>query len=332
MTAPRPAAPGVYRTDDRRFSSLADWPHEPRYLDIPDDQLGGLRMHYVAAGPVGAGAGAGPVLLLHGQPTWSYLYRHVIAALVDAGRHVVAPDHVGFGRSDKPTDRTAYTVSRHIAWIGAFVDGLDLRDVTLVAQDWGGPIGLAVVARRPERFARLVVANTVLHTVDPELRDRLTWADHGTGPGRVEVEEALLDYMLMAVRSPALQASMFVAGATLEALSPGSAAAYDAPFPEEASMAGMRQFPALIPVTRNDPTARRNGRIWEFLGTWRKPLLTAFSDGDPATRGWAEEFRRRVPGAAGQPHVTIEGAGHFLQEDRGHELGRAIDHFIASTT
>lgn len=320
MTSVLRTVTSVLRTPDERFADLPGYPFEPRYVDVGDPPL---RMHYAEAGPAD-----GPVaLLLHGQPTWSYLYRHVLAELADRGVRAIAPDLVGYGRSDKPAARTSYTMRSHIGWLTDFVTALDLTDVTLLAQDWGGPIGLGTLARVPERFGRVVAANTVLHTADPSLAGRLTWAVHGVDGDRVVLQEALLDYVLMSLRQPSLVPSVLVAFATSTTLPPEVLAAYDAPFPDEAHCAGLRQMSALIPLTRNDPGARTDRRTAEVLREWRKPFLTAYSDGDPATAGWGEVFQELVPGAAGQPHRILHG-GHFLQEDAGPELAAAVAELI----
>jgi haloalkane dehalogenase len=322
----RPATEFV-RTPDDRFSGLAGYPFEPNYVSVQAKGVDALRMHYVDAGP-----GDGPVvLLLHGQPTWSYLYRTVMPVLTDRGLRAIAPDNIGFGRSDKPTDRTDYTYRRHVQWMTSFVDTLDLRDVTLVVQDWGGPIGLSTLAARPERFARVVASNTVLHTSDPTLAGKLTWANHGTGDGRVVLEESLLDYVQYCQRAPELVASTFLYGAS-GPLAPEVLAAFDAPFPDQRHSAGLRQMTALIPLSPNDPGAGIGRATTEALEGWDRPFLTAYSDADPATRGWETVFQERVPGAAGQPHRTIAGAGHFVQEDKGEELGHIIAAFIESTS
>jgi haloalkane dehalogenase len=316
---------GVLRTPDERFAGLPGYPFEPHYVDVHADGIAPVRMHYVDAGPPD-----GPVvLLLHGQPTWSYLYRKVIDVLTDSGLRAIAPDHIGFGRSDKITERTDYTYQRHVDWLHSFVTGLDLRDVTLVVQDWGGPIGLSVLASEPERFARVVATNTILHTGDPALAGKLNWAHHGVGEGRVMLEEALVDYFLFCVRAPDLVASWFVA-AVSGPLPADVLAAYDAPFPDPSYKAGLRALTGLVPLTRNDPGAVIGRATWAALDQWQKPFLTAYSDGDPATRGWERVFQERVPGAAGQAHATITGAGHFVQEQQGGELGRVIATFVAS--
>jgi haloalkane dehalogenase len=316
---------GVLRTPDERFAGLPGYEFEPHYVDVEAHGIAPVRMHYVDAGP-----SDGPVvLLLHGQPTWSYLYRKVIGVLVDAGLRAIAPDNIGFGRSDKLTERTDYTYRRHIDWLHSFVARLDLRDVTLVAQDWGGPIGFGVLAREPDRFARVVATNTILNTCDPALAGRLTWANFGVEEGRVMHEEALIDYLLMCVRSPDLFASSFVA-AVSGPLAADVLAAYDAPFPDPSYKAGLRQQTALIPLTRNDPGAAIARATMAALEQWRRPFLTAYSDGDPATRGWEHFFQERVPGAAGRAHTTITGAGHFVQEEQGEQLSRVIVAYITS--
>ncbi len=317
----------VLRTPDACFADLPGYAFEPHYVDVVADGLDPLRMHYLDEGPAD-----GPVaLLLHGQPTWSYLYRRVVPVLVDAGIRVVAPDNIGYGRSDKPAERTVYTFARHVAWMRSLVVGLDLRGVTLVAQDWGGPIGLSVLAAEPDRFARVVAANTILHTADPALAGRLEWAVHGVGESRVVLEEGLVDYLLHTQRAPELRPSDFVGAATVAPVAAEVLAAYDAPYPTSAYTAGLRQMIALLPLTRNDVGARIGRRTMRALEGFDRPFVTAYSDGDPATRGWEAVFQERVPGARGQRHVTIGGAGHFLQEDAGERLGRVVAEVIATT-
>ena len=318
--------PDVVRTPDERFTGLVDYPFEPHYVSVRAHGGGTPRMHYVDTG-----AGDGPVvLLLHGQPTWSYLYRKVIAVLTKRGFRTVAPDNIGFGRSDKPTDPTVYTYRRHVEWMTNLVDELDLREVTLVVQDWGGPIGLGTLAAVPERFARVVASNTALHSSDPTLEGKLTWANHGTGDGRVVLEESLVDYVQYCHRAPELAASTFLYSAS-GTLPPEVLAAYDAPFPEPSFTAGMRQMTGLIPLTANDPGARMGRATMQALEGWNRPFLTAYSDGDPATRGWETVFQEQVPGASGRAHPTIRGAGHFVPEERGEELGQIIGDFAEAT-
>jgi len=292
----------VLRTPDERFVALPGFAFAPHYLETA-----GVRIHYVDEGP----ASASPVLLLHGEPSWSFLYRKMMPVLTAAGHRVVAPDLVGFGRSDKPAAREDYTYQRHVDWMRAVVDGLDLRDVTLVCQDWGGLIGLRLVAEQPERFARVVVANTALPT-----------GDQPAG-------EAFLAWRRFSQEVPDFPVGRIIAGGVQTALAPEVVAAYDAPFPEERYKAGARQFPVLVPITPDDPAAAANRAAWDALGRFEKPFLTAFSDEDPITRGGAAVFQERVPGARGQAHTTIAGAGHFLQEDAGEQLAGVVVDFIA---
>jgi haloalkane dehalogenase len=314
---------GVLRTPDDRFADLPGYAFEPHYVHVETEGIAPVRMHYVDTGPAD-----GPVvLLLHGQPTWSYLNRKVIGVLADEGLRAIAPDNIGFGRSDKLTEPTDYTLARHIDWLHSFVTGLDLSDVTLVVQDWGGPIGLSVLARDPDRFARVLATNTILHTCDPGLADKLTWAAHGVGEGRVMLEERLVDYVLYYQRAPDIWPSFFL-NAVAGPLSADVLAAYDAPFPDRSYKAGLRQLTALAPLTRNDPGAAIGRATMAALEQWQRPFLTAFSDDDAATGGWENVFQQRIPGARGQDHTTIAGAGHFVQEQQGEQLGRVIARFV----
>jgi haloalkane dehalogenase len=274
---------------------------------VPDGEAGTLRMAYVDTGPAD-----GPVaLLLHGEPTWSFLYRHVLRVLADAGVRAVAPDLVGFGRSDQPTAVGDHSYARHVEWTRALVlDHLDLRDVTLVGQDWGGLIGLRLVAEHPDRFARVVAANTGLPTGDRDMP--AVWWEF-----RRAVEKA-----------PVLDVGRLVASGCARGLDDAARAAYDAPFPDEASKAGPRAMPLLVPTRPDDPATGANRTAWEVLARWDRPFLTAFSDGDPITGAMAPILRRLVPGTAGLEHPVVAGAGHFLQEDAGEELGRIVAAFM----
>jgi haloalkane dehalogenase len=313
----------VLRTPDERFADLPGYPFEPRYVQVETDGIAPVRMHYVDAGP-----SDGPVVvLLHGQPTWSYLYRKVIGVLTDAGLRAIAPDNIGYGRSDKLTEPTDYTFGRHVDWLHGLVAGVDLRDITLVVQDWGGPIGLSVLARDPDRFARVVATNTILHTCDPGLAGKLTWAHHGVGDSQVLLEEQLVDYVRFYQRAPDIVPSFFV-NAVSGPLPADVLAAYDAPYPDRSYTAGLRQLTALIPLTRNDPGAAIGRATMAALEQWHRPFLTAYSDRDPATRGWESVFQERIPGARGHDHPTITGAGHFVQEQQGEQLGRVIARFV----
>ena len=315
----------MLRTPDERFAGLPDYRFEPHYVDVTAEGLPPIRMHYVDEGPAD-----GPVvLLLHGQPTWSFMYRRVITRLARAGLRVVAPDNVGFGRSDKPAEFTDYTFARHVDWMRSFVTGLDLGEVTLVVHDWGGPIGLSVLAREPDRFAAVVATNTILHTCDPALAGKLAWPHHGVDADRMLVTETLLDYITYYRRAPDIVPSMFL-GAVAGPLSPEVLAGYDAPFPDPSYKAGLRQMIALIPLTRNDPGAVIGQETMAALAEWEKPFLTAYSDDDPATRGWETVFAEHIPGAAGQPHTTVTDAAHFVPEQQGERLAGIIAGFVGS--
>jgi haloalkane dehalogenase len=298
------AAVELLRTPDERFADLTGYPFAPHYVEVE-----GVRIHYVDEGP----RDAAPVLLLHGEPSWSYLYRKMIPILVAAGSRAVAPDLVGFGRSDKPAQREDYTYQRHVDWMTGLLIALDLRGVTLVGQDWGGLIGLRLVAEHGERFARVVAANTFLPT------------------GDVPAGRAFRLWQRFSQETPLFHPGGIVKGACATELSPAVIAAYDAPFPDDRYLAGARQFPLLVPTTPDDPAAAPNRRAWEVLERWQKPFLTAFSDGDPVTRGADAVLQQRIPGANGQPHITITGAGHFLQEDKGEELAQVVADFITRT-
>ena len=304
------------RTPEDRFADLPGYPLSPRYAELPD----GLRMHYVDEGPSDAEA----VLLLHGQPSWSFLYRKVIGRLTEHGLRAVAPDLVGFGRSDKPAARTAHSVRGHVDWMAQFADVVGLRNVTLVVQDWGGPIGLGLLTERPGLVRRVVAANTALHTADDTLAGRLVWPVHATDRATVTVAQMLLDYQRLTQELAPLRPSLFLQGATTSELPDDVLAAYDAPFPDESFCAGPRQLPLLMGLTPSSECARVNRRTFDALAHFDGPFVTAFSDGDPGTGGWAEVLQESVPGARGRMHVTIEGAGHFLQEDRGAELAEVV--------
>jgi haloalkane dehalogenase len=252
----------------------------------------------------------------------------VIPLLAAQGHRVIAPDLIGFGRSDKPTGRTDYSVRRHLQWLAELVSTLDLGRVNVVAQDWGGPIGLGAFSTMPERLVRVVATNTVLHTADAALAGALTWPCHSTPAGEVVVAQELLDYQRLTQELATFQPSLFVQGATVGDVSPEVLAAYDAPFPDESFCAGARQLPLLMGLTPASECARRNRRTTEFLRSFDGPFLTAFSDGDPSTQGWDAVLETMVPGARGQAHRRVEGAGHFVQEDKGEELAGVIARFV----
>jgi haloalkane dehalogenase len=260
-------------------------------------------MAYVDAGP----ADGRTVLLLHGEPSWSYLYRDMIGPLVDAGLRVVAPDLIGFGRSDKPVEREDYTYARHMAWLtDLVVNHLDLRDAILFCQDWGGLLGLRLAAEQEDRFAAIVASNTFLPTGDTDLGDAFrAWRDFSQNV-------------------PEFPVGHIVNGGSARELTPEEVAAFDAPYPDESYKAGARQFPTLVPASPDDPATPANRAAWEVLNRWEKPFVCAFGDSDPITRGADQALIERIPGTAGQPHVTVEGAAHFCQHDRGAELADVI--------
>ena len=300
----------VLRTPDDRFAGLPDFPFEPHYVTIGDLEGGELRVHHLDEGPTGAP----PVLLMHGEPSWAYLYRTMVPVLAEAGHRCVVPDLVGFGRSDKPTEQTDHSYARHVAWMReALFERLDLRDITLVCQDWGGLIGLRLVAAEPERFARVVVANTGLPTGE------------GTPP------EAFLAWQNFAATTEQFPVGAIINGGCTTDLAPEVIEAYDAPFPDDSYKAGARVMPSLVPTSPDDPAHDEQVDAWKVLEGFERPFLCAFSDSDPITGGGHRVFERRVPGAADQPHTTIEGGGHFLQEDRGPELARVVADFIATS-
>ncbi len=294
----------VLRTPDDRFEALADWPFAPHYATITDADGTSLRLHYVDEGPRDAPV----VLLMHGEPSWAYLYRKMIAGLTARGYRVVAPDLIGFGRSDKPAARTDYTFERHVAWMSAWLTQIDLKGTTLFCQDWGGLIGLRLVAAFPERFAAVCAGNTGLPV----------------GTGMTDGFKAWLEF---SQNTPVMPIGLIVNMGTGRDLSEAEIAAYDAPFPDETFKEGARQFPVLVPVTPEHGSVAENKAAWTVLEAFDKPFLTTFSDGDAVTKGGEAIFQARVPGAAGQPHVIVSG-GHFLQEDCPDALIDLVDGLV----
>jgi haloalkane dehalogenase len=300
----------MLRTPDERFENLPGYPYAPHYVEVPAGAGGQeLRVHYLDEGPLDGQV----ILLLHGEPSWSYLYRTMIPVLVAAGLRAVAIDLVGFGRSDKPARRSDYSYQSHVDWTWATIEALNLNSMTLVGQDWGGLIGLRLVGEHPEHFARVVAANTSLPTGDRH-------------PG-----DAFLAWQKYSQDSPELRIGRIVDGGCVTDLDPEVVAAYDAPFPDERYKEGARQFPLLVPISPDDAAAPANRAAWEALQKFERPFLCAFSDGDAITRGADKTLRSHIPGSAGQAHVTITGAGHFLQEDRGPELATSVVEFVDAT-
>ena len=291
-------------TPSTRFENLPDYPFLPHYVDVD-----GLKMHYVDEGPP-----AGPVvLLLHGEPSWSYLYRHMIPPLADAGLRAIAPDLLGFGKSDKPTRVRDYSYSGHVAWMTRFVEALELNDITLFCQDWGSLIGLRVAAENSDRFLRIALGNGGLPTGDDTL------------------PRAFFAWRAFARFSPWFPIGKIIDRGTVTALPPAVVAAYDAPFPSERYKAGSRAFPRLVPASPDDPASADNRRAWKVFEQWQKPFLTCFSNRDPITRGGERPWQERVPGARGQAHTIIRNAGHFLQEDQGPQLAELLIEFVGKT-
>ena len=296
----------VLRTPEDRFALLADYPFAANYLEVAGGELGALRMHYVDEGPRD-----GPVvLMLHGEPTWSYLYRKMIPPLVDAGFRALAPDFIGFGKSDKPVDRAAYSYQAHVDWMKDWLAQMQLADITCFGQDWGGLIGLRLVAEMPDLFARVMIGNTALPTGDDDLG------------------EAFKQWRAFSQSSPEFNIGGIVSRGTARGMAGEAIAAYDAPFPDESYKAGARAFPMLVPARPEDPAAPAQRAAWQSLRKFDKPFLTCFSDKDIIMRGGEAIFKKLVPGAAGQDHFITENASHFLQEDAGPELAEKLVAFI----
>jgi len=294
----------ILRTPDSRFEGLPDYDFAPTYVDV-----GGLQMHCVDAGP----SDGAIVLLLHGEPSWSYLYRHMIPPLRDAGFRVIAPDLIGFGKSDKLVRKADYSFAAHVTWMTRFIEALDLRDITLFCQDWGSLIGLRVAAENEERFARIALGNGGLPTGDRAM------------PRAFKVWQAFARF------SPWFPLGKIVQSATVTRLPDAVVAAYDAPFPSGKYKAGARAFPLLVPTRPDDPASAANRAAWEVYKRWQKPFLTCFSNRDPITRGGEKIWQDTVPGARDQQHVKIRNAGHFLQEDKGGELAAVLIRFIEAS-
>jgi haloalkane dehalogenase len=292
------------RTPDSRFDNLPDYDFTPNYVEID-----GMRMHYVDAGP----KDAEPVLLLHGEPSWSYLYRHMIPPITAAGYRAIAPDLIGFGKSDKPSRQDDYSYAGHVAWIRQFIEQLDLNGITLVCQDWGSLIGLRVAAENEQRFARIVLGNGGMPTGDQDM------------------PRAFLIWRAFAQYSPWFPIGRIIQSGTVTQLADEVVAAYDAPFPNSDYKAGARAFPKLVPARPDDPASPANREAWDIFRHWHKPFLTSFSNRDPITRGGEKRWQIEVPGAANQAHTKIRNAGHFLQEDKGPEFAQVVIDLISAT-
>ncbi|QLC24938.1 haloalkane dehalogenase [Parasphingopyxis algicola] len=297
----------ILRTPEEAFAEIPDYPFAPKYLSVAAGDGADIRIHYVDEGP----NDADPVLLMHGEPSWSYLYRKFTPFLAGKGHRVLAPDLIGFGKSDKPDSRADYTYENHVAWMSDWLTSLDLSNITLFCQDWGGLIGLRLVAAFPDRFARVVIANTGLPT--------------GTG-----MNDGFREWLQISQTVDPFPVGTIVNMGCVRSLSQEEIAAYEAPFPDERYKEGARQFPMLVPVTPEHASVAENIETWKVLECFDKPVLTCFSDRDPVTKDGEQAFIERIPGAAGQPHRIIEQAGHFLQEDRPEELCQIIDTFIRS--
>jgi len=294
------------RTPDHHFDNLPGYSFRPNYLNIDDGDGGELRVHYLDEGaPDGQ-----TILLMHGEPSWSYLYRKMIPGLVAVGYRVVAPDLPGFGRSDKPAERDDYTYQNHVDWMTRWLEAVELNSVVLFCQDWGGLIGLRLVAEQTHRFSGVVAGNTFLPT------------------GDVPAGEAFLKWQNFSQTVPELPVGQIIDGATVSEVSDEIKAAYDAPYPDETFKSGARQFPLLVPTKPDDPAAKPNREAWKVLSQLSIPFLTAFSDKDPVTAGGEKGFQKMIPSTKGQKHVTIKDGGHFLQEDKGEELTQVIIDFV----
>lgn len=290
----------IIRTPEEQFENLPDFNFRPNYLQISDD----LRMHYLDEGDKNLPV----ILLLHGEPSWSYLYRKMIPKLVEAGFRAIAPDLIGFGKSDKFTEQSAYSYRNHLDWLQAFIDKLSLKNITLFCQDWGGLLGLRLVAAQPDNFVRVIASNTTLPT------------------GQFEMPEAFMQWREFSRTSDKFDIGKIIDKGTVISLSPEVIAAYNAPFPTEEYKAGARIFPSLVPYLPEDPESLNNVKAWETLSAWKKPFLTIFGTEDTIMKGAEKLFKSIIPGCKGQSHQMLH-AGHFIQEEKGEELAEAITAF-----
>ncbi len=291
----------LLRTPNERFENLPDFPYEPHYVEVD-----GIKIHYVDEGPKNAEV----ILLMHGEPSWSFLYRHMIPILVKAGFRTVAPDLVGFGKSDKPTEQSDHTYGKHVEWMNNWLKLVDLQNITLFCQDWGSLIGLRMAIENQERFSRIVLSNGGLPT------------------GEQQLPEAFLRWREFSRTAPKFDIKQLIQGGTFTKVSKEVRLGYDAPFPDDSFKAGARIMPSLVPISIDDPEHEPNKKAIEQFMQWKKPFLTAFSDKDPVTGGGDRFWQENCPGAQGQNHTTIKDASHFVQEDKGPELAKVIIEFI----
>ncbi|GEA12960.1 haloalkane dehalogenase [Alteromonas sp. KUL49] len=299
----------ILKTEESAFAKIADFPYTPHFVNVTDTVKSELRMAYYQTGPKDGHT----VLLLHGEPTWGYLYRYMMPILASAGYNVLVPDLIGFGRSDKPSRKEDYTYARHLIWVKDWFNQVVQGPCTLFCQDWGGLLGLRLVAELPERFAGVMASNTGLPT------------------GEHTPSEAFLKWRRFSQEVPVFPPAGIVKGATVSTLSDTTLAAYNAPFPTEDHKAGARQFPLLVPATPDDPQTHENRKAWDALANFNKPFITVFSDSDPVTAGGDKIMQKVIPGCHGMKHTTIRQGGHFVQEDKGPELARLLVQFIQST-
>ena len=299
----------VLRTPDDRFAGLPDYPFEPHYVDVTSRDGATVRMHYLDEGPRDA---AEVVVLLHGEPTWSYLYRHRIGVFTSAGHRVLVPDLIGFGKSDKPAEASDYTYERHTDWVTSWWDQLDLPPVTMFVQDWGSLIGLRIAGLEPERFARICVGNGFLPTADRPM------------PAAFRLWRSFARF------TPVFPSGRIVQVGTTTKRSKAELKAYDAPYPSSRYQAGARRFPALVPTDPENVAVPTNREAWAGLGRFDKPFLTLFGAGDPILGKADRPLQKHVPGAEGQPHDRVRG-GHFVQEDAGVEIAERMVAWMAAT-
>jgi len=294
----------VLYTPNAQFQNLSDYPFSPNYIEVEK----GLKMHYVDEGPKDGKV----VLLLHGEPSWSFLYRKMIPVFVAAGYRTIAPDLVGFGKSGKPSEQSDYTYATHLKWMETFIKKLDLQEINAFFQDWGGLIGLRIAVTNQHLFSTIAIGNTILPT-------------GVQAPGKI-----FMDWREFSRKSPKFDIGTILQRATVSELSPEVVAAYNAPFPDDSYKAGARIFPSLVPISEEDVESDNNKMAWVALSQWKKPFLTLFSDSDPIMKGLEKIFKSIIPGAKGQPHEIIEGGGHFLQEDKGEEIATKMVAWLAS--